>query len=102
MPSRRLEKKERNLHIPLPTGPHHYPLKTITKEPMDVDAMTLDKLKLECFNCGRKGHFANKCRSPKKSYNRQSNNMPNHLQQLNYNSLFGNCSYRGHTLTVLP
>src|SRR6266545_3514512 len=24
-------------------------------EPMDVDAITLDKSKLECFNCGRKG-----------------------------------------------
>src|SRR6266511_1808727 len=53
-------------------------------EPMDVDAMTLDKLKLECFNCGRKGHFTNKCRSPKKSYNHQPNNMLNCLQQSNY------------------
>ena len=45
--------------------------------------MTLDKLKLDCFNCGKKGHFAVNCLSLKKSNNRQ-NYMPNHLQQSKY------------------
>src|SRR6266508_6265675 len=49
-------------------------------EPMDVDAMTLDKLKLECFNCGQKGHFASDCRQPQK----QQNRVQNHPQQSNY------------------
>ncbi len=45
---------------------------------MDVDTMTLDKSKLECFNCGLRGHFTVDCQKLKKMQNRQSNYMPNH------------------------
>jgi len=31
--------------------------------PMDVNVLS----KLECYNCGKKGHFAQDCRSPKKN-----------------------------------
>ncbi len=48
-------------------------------EPMDVNTITFDKSKLDCFNCGKKGHFTADCRSPKKMQNRQQN----HFQQSN-------------------
>ena len=35
--------------------------------PMDIDAVMTDKSKLECYNCGKKGHFACICHSPKKN-----------------------------------
>ncbi|SRR6266545_5151073 len=49
-------------------------------EPIDVYAMTLDKMKLECFNCGKQGHFANECCQPRK----QKNRVQNCPQQSNY------------------
>ena len=47
---------------------------------MDVDTMTLDKSKLNCFNCGKKGHFAADCHLPNKMQNHQQNRP----QQSNY------------------
>src|SRR6266540_1847409 len=67
--------------------PNYWPSSSTTSaqnnyqgEPMDVDAMTLNKLKLECFNCGQKGHFASDCRQPCK----QQNHVQNRPQQSNY------------------
>ncbi|MEM2002059.1 MAG: hypothetical protein QXT77_05395 [Candidatus Methanomethylicaceae archaeon] len=44
----------------VPTSTGHHP------GPMDLDATERVRSKGKCYNCGKEGHYANKCRRPKK------------------------------------